>query len=296
MRTHALITIGLTLVAGTCAIADASKRPSRPRAEPDYTTAQPFYCRILCKAKTDVDVWIVIDGDSLYIDRNGNGDLTEKGERLKKPEEDKPVEADFTSTKLQRRFRDVKLRWRHAQPNPFLEVSVRVDGRYVLDSILSESLAAQPRNAPVVVMGGELRLFTFGSPRFLLWTGNNARTILPLTALLGTKSETNDYAYVEPQSLPKGVHPVAEIRYAPAKAGSIPRRQLVDIKRRVMNYFIGTASVPSGTSPGPATITFRMKTLKKRDMLRQVKPTVVKATLPKFEDLPTVGPKADPDS
>jgi hypothetical protein len=27
-------------------------------------------------------VWLVIDGEDLYVDRNGNGDLTEKGKRM----------------------------------------------------------------------------------------------------------------------------------------------------------------------------------------------------------------------
>ena len=29
-------------------------------------------------------VWIVLDGDTLYVDRNGNGDLTEANENIRK--------------------------------------------------------------------------------------------------------------------------------------------------------------------------------------------------------------------
>jgi len=30
-------------------------------------------------------VWLVLDGDMLYVDKNGNGDLTEEGKRIKVP-------------------------------------------------------------------------------------------------------------------------------------------------------------------------------------------------------------------
>src|SRR5262249_51630932 len=36
-------------------------------------------------------VWVVLDGNTLYVDRNGNGDLTEDGERLD------PIEANAPS-------------------------------------------------------------------------------------------------------------------------------------------------------------------------------------------------------
>jgi hypothetical protein len=43
-------------------------------------------------------VWLVLDGDTLYVDRNGNGDLTEYGEKItatKKPGRD-PEEDGYT--------------------------------------------------------------------------------------------------------------------------------------------------------------------------------------------------------
>ena len=57
--------------------------------EPAYT-AQPLYCLFLLDREGKFRVWAVFDKSSpgakhydvLYLDRNGNGDLTEEGERL----------------------------------------------------------------------------------------------------------------------------------------------------------------------------------------------------------------------
>ncbi len=50
--------------------------------EPAYAKA-PKYCLVVFGAAAKFRVWLVIDGDALYVDLNGNGDLTEKGEKFK---------------------------------------------------------------------------------------------------------------------------------------------------------------------------------------------------------------------
>jgi hypothetical protein len=54
------------------------------------------------EAKTKV--WLVIDGDTLYVDRNGNGDITEKDERVDLP----AFEKDRSSSPLIGDQREVK--------------------------------------------------------------------------------------------------------------------------------------------------------------------------------------------
>lgn len=50
--------------------------------EPAYRSS-PKYCLLLFGLGTDRRVWLVLDGNEAYIDRNGNGDLTEDGERMR---------------------------------------------------------------------------------------------------------------------------------------------------------------------------------------------------------------------
>ena len=49
--------------------------------EPAYKS-KPKYCLVVFGPEAKTRVWLVLDGDILYMDRNGNGDLTEEGERL----------------------------------------------------------------------------------------------------------------------------------------------------------------------------------------------------------------------
>jgi hypothetical protein len=49
--------------------------------EPKYTT-EPRYALLVFGPTAEKRVWLVLDGEVLYVDRNGNGDLTEVDERV----------------------------------------------------------------------------------------------------------------------------------------------------------------------------------------------------------------------
>jgi hypothetical protein len=49
--------------------------------EPAYKT-RPRYGLLVFGPEAKARVWLVLDGKVLYADKNGNGDLTEKGERI----------------------------------------------------------------------------------------------------------------------------------------------------------------------------------------------------------------------
>jgi len=50
--------------------------------EPAYQTKTPRYCLLVFGPEAKTRVWLVQDGDTLYVDRNGNGDLTEEGKKV----------------------------------------------------------------------------------------------------------------------------------------------------------------------------------------------------------------------
>jgi hypothetical protein len=52
-----------------------------PTKEPKYQN-EPRYALLVFGPKHEQRIWMVLDGTTLYVDRNGNGDLTEPGERL----------------------------------------------------------------------------------------------------------------------------------------------------------------------------------------------------------------------
>ena len=78
--------------------ADALKIDRKIAKEPGYTTKSPRYGLIVFGPEAKDRVWVVQDGDTLYVDRNGNGDLTEAGEKLaaEKPKHGRvPEEREF---------------------------------------------------------------------------------------------------------------------------------------------------------------------------------------------------------
>jgi WD40 repeat protein len=50
--------------------------------QPAYRTETPQYGLLAFGPEGKGRVWVVLDGDTLYVDRNGNGDLTDPGEKV----------------------------------------------------------------------------------------------------------------------------------------------------------------------------------------------------------------------
>lgn len=63
---------------------DQSATPRKITKEPVYQNKSPRYGLLAFGKEGKDQVWIVHDGDVLYVDRNGNGDLTEPGERIER--------------------------------------------------------------------------------------------------------------------------------------------------------------------------------------------------------------------
>jgi hypothetical protein len=73
------------LLGGAAAVAaDLRAVERRLVKEPAYQKT-PLYCLLVFGPEAKTRVWLVLDGDVLYVDRNGSGDLTEAGERLRLP-------------------------------------------------------------------------------------------------------------------------------------------------------------------------------------------------------------------
>ena len=71
--------------AGAADLAAARRPPAR---EPAYKNA-PRYCLLVFGPQAQFRVWLVQDGDALYVDRNGDGDLTAPGKRVAPKQEQK---------------------------------------------------------------------------------------------------------------------------------------------------------------------------------------------------------------
>jgi hypothetical protein len=94
--------VALLLAAGCLSAGPADARPAKTdrtlSKEPAYRTKAPKYGLLVFGPEGKDRVWLVHDGDTLYVDRNGNGDLTEPSEKVAaeiKPGRD-PAEEGYT--------------------------------------------------------------------------------------------------------------------------------------------------------------------------------------------------------
>jgi hypothetical protein len=79
----------LALALATCCLFAGAAFGTKPLLEPVYHTKTPTYCLLAFGPTAKDHVWLVRDGDLLYVDRNGNGNLTEAGKKVaaeKKPD------------------------------------------------------------------------------------------------------------------------------------------------------------------------------------------------------------------
>lgn len=72
----------LLLPAVPCAAVDLTKVDRTIRSEPKHEGKEPRYCLVVFGPEAKSRVWLVRDGNTLYVDRNGNGKIGEPGERI----------------------------------------------------------------------------------------------------------------------------------------------------------------------------------------------------------------------
>jgi hypothetical protein len=79
-----VLCVGALLAGSAARAADLSKLERTIRKEPAYI-GKPQYCLLVFGPRATQRVWLVIDANNLYVDRNGNGDLTDAGKRVSLP-------------------------------------------------------------------------------------------------------------------------------------------------------------------------------------------------------------------
>jgi hypothetical protein len=259
----------LLLVMPVSRAADLAKIDRTFRKEPAYRTKAPKYGLLAFGPEGKDRVWLVRDGDSLFVDRNGNGDLTEPGERVaaeNKPGRDLEEEGgDFDIGDVTVGGRTHKalaisfLPLRHYADSWFpgakaalakdpKALVVRINADVAVSGIKGGGLggrvsftagaadvagvllfAATPAEAPVVHLGGPLQV-TFYGERPSLRVGRTSG----LTLVVGTPGVgPGTFAMLDYEgTVPAAAKPVADVSLPPAKPGSPPPREKWEIKER----------------------------------------------------------------
>jgi len=131
--------------------------------EPVYATETPRYLLLVFGLNAESQVWIVFDGKTFYVDRNGNGNLTEANE---------VAEARWSNHYSLVDLVDPKSGEKHKR------VSVYDDNRFSMSILLAEErtqyvgikgwsgirpqLGSRPDNAPIVHLNGPKTFSPYG--------------------------------------------------------------------------------------------------------------------------------------
>jgi len=163
----------------------------------------------------DKRAWIVADGRSLYVDVNGNGDLTEKNEKFRVSREGAQQDVPLDKER---------------------ELRIEVDGEafwlvYTGDAIraqyASPQAAAKPAEAPIVHFAGPLTLCL--DDQEIVGAENEPE----LYVRVGTPGlGEGTFATISHGKVPGDVHPVAEMELPGKDASSKPITVRLDLKER----------------------------------------------------------------
>jgi hypothetical protein len=219
------------------------------KKEPAYQSKTPKYCLLVLGPDAKTRVWLVVDGDRLYIDRNGNGDLTEKGECVKRQEgtQVRFDAGDVLDADGRTRHTNVLVLQKQEKGQTITIVFTAVGGKYLfgagLDAAGALQFADKPESAPVIHFGGKLRMGLYtesGEPELIrsgateelrAWVGTPGLGNGTFAAIVNEQSPLATLLGL-PGGIPSGVHPLADIEFPNKNADTAPIKLTITLKER----------------------------------------------------------------
>jgi hypothetical protein len=254
----------LAFVSAASAGVDLAKIDRKIVKEPAYRT-KPKYCLLVFGPEAKTRIWLVQDGDTLYVDRNGNGDLTELNEKVAAEKQEDADEGTYSFKVGDLRDGDrlhkelnvyiVKIDRLAEQEDAvktllkkspkargylvFAELDMPgrkgtgIGGRVQQRSFYVDvngvlQFADRPADAPILHFDGPWQVALFG--RQQLKIGRDSDVVLGVGSPgVGPGSTTwIDYEGV----IPTDKYPTLDIVYAPKRPGEEPVREHYEIKQR----------------------------------------------------------------
>jgi len=239
--------------------ADLARTDRTIRKEPAYQSKAPKYCLLTFGREGKTRVWLVFDSvpnpllpakdkDYLYVDRNGNGDLTEEGEQVQAivheyqepsflggvpPSKGWNLEFPIGEIKDSEGtiYKDVKVtvQWFMGGKRPCM-INASAPGRGTQSTEIRKLVFAdRPQDAPVVPFGRPMTMrFALGMTHSLSLTEE-----FNLQAEVGTSgSGQGSFVSMMNETIPKDLHPVAEIEWPHREASKPPIKMSVTLKQR----------------------------------------------------------------
>lgn len=227
--------------------ADLVKLERSVRKEPVYKSKAPRYGLLAFGPKADYRVWLVLDGDTLYVDRNGNGDLTEPGEstaptmRNTDPCSFEPITILGPDGKTEETLRFALYGWfdyRAGKDTPQVYPAVHVSWKGRRFGSWGDETSPciwgrTPATAPVLHVGGPLRMgFETRAEYALERKGDGEYELSVGVGTPGLGKGAFVHLSYAGGAIPKDVHPTAVLEFPAAKPGGPPVRVRAVLTKR----------------------------------------------------------------
>jgi hypothetical protein len=190
--------------------------------EPVYQSKAPKYFLLVFGAEAKTRIWLVLDGDVLYVDRNGNGDLTEDGKRVTMNKGGFAV-GEIVEADSKTRHTDLSVH----PAGESLSVSASIAG-VTSQWVRGFRLADRPADACIVHFNGPLTPLHNGNE--ILRRGKKDQDLAFVLGTPGLGDRT--FAAVDYEDVPSDVFPVADIEFPAKAAGGPPIRSRVVLAKR----------------------------------------------------------------
>lgn len=226
--------------AALIAMAAIGQAPADPRVapakEPSYESKSPKYALLTFGSAAPTRVWLVFDGHRVFVDRNGNGDLTEAGESFTPDREESTDAFDvfvvpYVSAGKQKHKNLRITRFSRDGSKAGVSIEIADFGQQSAGADRNGTLAfaSRPADAPVVRFNAPLTM-TLNRREPLFRNGDKA---IRFNACVGTPGiGEGTFAYVHHDDLDEALIPKAEIEFVSRNPGEKSIREKVSLEHR----------------------------------------------------------------
>jgi hypothetical protein len=244
--------------------------------EPKYKN-DPFYALVAIGPKATRLVWLVMDGDVLYVDRNGNGDLTETDECVTSTEKIKVAPGMYTHMNSYpvgeiaglNLVLDFWVRDKTFVPTEEFDKSILKDhdeNGWEFSTLTRKTKAGdptqipltfcrQPQDAQIVHLAGPLTFFL--ASESIRREEGHFSVYLGTPGLPARKKPRPVFAPANISEVPVDADPVAQFEFPNKAVGKPPIQLEVKLDERGGGHcsFYGTVRVPAEVGKGKAKVT-----------------------------------------
>jgi len=260
-----MFALGFALSVADVFAADLTKVDRATVREPNYTS-KPRYCLLVLGAEPKTAVWMVEDGETLYVDRNANGDLTDDGppiraskvRQLRLAKASNSWDFDYVLDKItppvgspHTKFR--MARWNYGDESDSYGISLELDGKIPMYAGWFGSFWGDaPEKAPIIHFGGALTPRTLREKVFVVDSGQRRLSIAFTNPGLGDGCQSR----LSIHAIPKTVNPSVRIDWPVAQgAPALVTSHVLTERCCYWEFYDSKFRVPQNTVEGTATVT-----------------------------------------